>query len=71
MPKGLWASAARDPMLHFVILAGLLFGVHALFFEREKPTIRLESEIINALMRERAELTLRPLTDRDRQDVNR
>jgi hypothetical protein len=56
-------------MLHFVFLAGLLFGAHALFSEKEKPTIRIESEIIDALMRERAELTLRPLTDRDRQDV--
>src|SRR6266404_9460545 len=25
---GIWASAARDPMLHFVILAGLLFGMN-------------------------------------------
>jgi hypothetical protein len=38
-------------------------------FGREKPTIRVESEVIDALMRERTELVLRPLTDADRQDV--
>jgi hypothetical protein len=69
MTKRLWATAAGDPMLHFVILAGLLFWVHALFSQRDKPSILVEAEVIDALMRERAELTLRPLTDGDRKDV--
>ena len=69
MLRRLWHALSREPIVHFAIAAGLLFGVYAIVAPKEKPTIRIDEATVEALMRERAAIALRPLTDRDRQDV--
>src|SRR5476649_160934 len=69
MLPGPWRALAREPIVHFAIAAGLLFTLYAVAAPKEKPTIRVDEATIEALMRERAAIALRPLTDQDRQDV--
>ncbi len=69
MPGGRWRAVAREPIVHFAAIAALLFAGHAVLAPSEKPTIRVDQEVVATLLRERATLALRPMTERDRQDV--
>ena len=69
MPGQQWHALSREPVVHFAIAAGLLFGLYAVVAPRQKPAIVVDSAIVDALVRERAGILSRPLTDQDRQDV--
>lgn len=69
MPGVPWRSVAREPIAHFAAIAALLFGAHAALAPEQKPTIRVDEEVVATLLRERAALALRPMTEFDRQDV--
>jgi hypothetical protein len=64
-----WSAVIREPILHFIVLAGLLFGAHAMLAERPRQTIQIDANTIEYLVRERALLTNRPITDAERRDV--
>jgi hypothetical protein len=64
-----WRALSREPIVHFAIAAGLLFSLYAVVAPKEKPTIRVDEATVEALMRERAAITLHPSTDQDRQDI--
>jgi len=64
-----WSAVIREPILHFTLLAGVLFGAHAMFAEPPRPTIRIDPNTIEYLLRERALLINRPITDDDRRDA--
>lgn len=69
MPGGPWRAIAREPIAHFAVIAALLFAGHAVLAPSEKPTIRVDEEVVATLLRERTALALRPMTERDRLDV--
>jgi hypothetical protein len=68
-PRRWWSRAARDPITHFAILGGLLFGLNALIAGDQRPVIQINARLVDATLRERASLLNRPQTDRDRQEV--
>ena len=63
------SALAREPLVHFAIAAALIFGLYALVAPRQKPVIRVDEATVEALLRERAAIARRPLTEADRQDV--
>lgn len=66
----LWAhTLAREPLVHFALAAGLVFGLYALVAPPRKPVIRVDKATVEALLRERAAIAQRPLVEADRQDV--
>jgi parvulin-like peptidyl-prolyl isomerase len=56
----------REPLLHFLILAALLFGAYALFAPSAKDTIVVDRATIDRLVREQEELLARPLSQEER-----
>jgi len=67
MGRRFWSAALREPILHFLLLALLLFGTHALFLRPEPERIELDRALIDATLRERSALMLRPLTAAERE----
>jgi hypothetical protein len=62
-----WSAAVREPILHFLVLALLLFGIQALFLRPEPERIEVDRALIDATLRERSALMLRPLTAAERE----
>lgn len=54
------------PILHFAVLAGLLFGLHAAFAPAGKPVLAIDPALVDAVLAERASLTGRAQTAADR-----
>lgn len=69
MTRALWRALAREPIVHFAVVAGLVFAAYLLLAPAAKPVIRVEEATIDGLMRERGGISLRPLTQQDREDV--
>ena len=67
--KRWWSAVVREPILHFIVLAGVLFGGHAMFAKPPRQTIRIDRNTIEYLLRERALMTNRPITEDDRRDA--
>ncbi len=67
--KRWWSAVVREPILHFIVLAGVLFGGHAMFVKPPRQTIRIDPNTIEYLLRERALMTNRPITEDDRRDA--
>jgi len=59
----------REPLVHFVAAAGLLFLVSALWSGSAHEAIRVDRATQDFLIKERAELLLRPLTPQEEQQV--
>ena len=59
----------REPLVHFVAAAGLLFLVSALWSGSAHEAIRVDKATQDFLIKERAELLLRPLTPQEEQQV--
>lgn len=57
----------REPILHFFILALLLFGAQRLLFAPEPPRIEVDAALLDAVLRERSALMLRPLSLAERE----
>lgn len=65
-----WGRAlAREPLVQFAIAAAAIFALYGVVAPRQKPVIRVDEATVEALLRERAAIALRPLTEADRQDV--
>ena len=59
----------REPMVHFTILAVLLFVAHAYWADAGKEVIRVDSAAQDFLIQQRSDLLLRPLTRDEKQEV--
>lgn len=69
IPRGPLRRMTREPLLHFALLAGVLFGLHAAFSPASRPVIAVDGGLVDTLLRERATLTGRAQTDADRREV--
>lgn len=58
-PRAAWL---REPLVHFTVLALLLFGIHAVAVGDTRETIRVDAATRAALVKRKADLLLRPLT---------
>jgi PPIC-type PPIASE domain len=67
----LFGALWREPLLHFLILAALLFGAYALFAPAAKDTIVVDRAAIDRLVKEQEELLARPLSQEERQTAIR
>jgi PPIC-type PPIASE domain len=61
----------REPLLHFLVLAALLFGAYALIAPSAKDTIVVDQAAIDRLVKEQEELLARPLSQEERQSAIR
>ena len=58
-----WLRAfAREPIVHFVLLAALLFAANSLFAPPERETVLVNAELAADLERRQSEILGRPLT---------
>ncbi len=69
MKQRFWQRVLHDPIFHFAVLGCFLFGLHAMLSPDQKPTIRVDPKIVDALLQERAALMQRTQTAQDRQEV--
>ena len=60
--RSLWAFVRREPLVHFVVLAGFLFVANALWSGADKQVIRVDRATAEFLIQQQADLALRPLT---------
>ena len=65
----LWAFARHEPLVHFMALAGLLFLASALWSGGAREAIRVDKATQGFLIKQRAELLLRPLTPEEKKQV--
>jgi hypothetical protein len=65
--RRVWAFVRREPLVHFLILGGLLFGADALRRAAERETIVVDRPAIQAMAEQQAQLLGRPLSDAERQ----
>lgn len=68
-PRRWWWRVLRDPITHFAILGGALFGLNAAVAGDERPMIAINAAAIAATLRERAALLGRPPSIEERRDV--
>ena len=59
----------REPLLHFLVLAGLLFAAQAVFVGDTREVIVVDSTAQQFLFEQQEELLLRPLSDADKQEL--
>jgi hypothetical protein len=60
-----WASLAREPLVHFVVLGALLFGASALWQARQRETIVIDRARIEALVQQRSEILGAPPSEEE------
>jgi hypothetical protein len=58
----LWTVLRREPLVHFALLAGLLFAVNAVAIGDGRTVIRVDAATRNFLIKQKQDLLLRPLT---------
>ena len=66
---GTWDFVRREPLIHFLGLAALLFVANAALSGDEREVIDVDLDTQAYLVKAREDLLLRPLTDDERQDV--
>ena len=59
----------REPLLHFAVLAGLLFVIDYWASERQRDEIVVSQQTIDYLIKQREDLELRQLAAEERQDT--
>lgn len=59
----------REPLVHFTILAALLFFANELWSGADREVIRVDRTTQETLMQQRTDLLLRPLTEEEREEV--
>ena len=59
----------REPLVHFLVLAGLLFLAQALLQGDQREPIHIDLATQQFLVQQEADLNLRPLTEQERQAV--
>jgi PPIC-type PPIASE domain len=60
-------ALAREPLVHFLLLAALLFGAYALLAPAGENRIVVDRAAVDRLVAERETLLLRPLSDEERE----
>jgi hypothetical protein len=63
----LWAVVRREPLVLFIILGALLYGVWTVLAPREKMSVQIEASALRSLEKAEEELLGRPLTDEERE----
>lgn len=63
------SSLRREPLVHFVVLAGMLFLLHALFAPREREAILVTAPMVDELVARHEEIVGRPLEPAERAAV--
>jgi peptidyl-prolyl cis-trans isomerase C len=66
MSARLWNALCREPLVHFLALAALLFGAYHLLRPSARESIVIERASIDELARRQEELLARPLNDEER-----
>jgi hypothetical protein len=66
---GVWNFVRREPLIHFLGLAALLFIANAVFSGDEREVIEVDLDTQAFLVKAQEDLLLRPLTEEDRQGV--
>jgi len=64
--RRLWAFLRHEPLVHFIVLGGLLFAASALRQSAERETIVIERPTIEALIRQQTEIAGHPPSDQER-----
>ncbi len=67
--RRLWAFLRREPLVHFVVLGGLLFGADALRRSAERETIVIDPPAIQAMIDQQVQFLGRPLSAAERKRV--
>lgn len=65
----IWTFVRREPLVHFTILAALLFLANALWSDAGREVIRVDRATQDFLIQQRADLLLRPLTPEEDDEV--
>jgi PPIC-type PPIASE domain len=60
---------AREPLVHFLVLAALLFGAYHLLSPAARESIVIDQASVDDLVRQQEELLARPLSDEERRGV--
>lgn len=68
-PRGLVSHIVREPLVHFLAMAGVLFLVQALFAADERDVIVVDAQTQQFLFKQEEELQLRSLTDAEKADI--
>jgi hypothetical protein len=67
--RRLWSFLRHEPLVHFVVLGGLLFGADALRQSAERETIVIDRPSVQTLVDQQAQLLGRPLSEAERARV--
>ncbi|MEE9589944.1 MAG: peptidylprolyl isomerase [Hyphomicrobiaceae bacterium] len=67
--KAIWSFLRREPLIHFIALAGLLFLANALFAGSAREVIRVDHATQEFLIKQQADLLLRPITEKEKTDI--
>lgn len=65
----LWTFVRREPLVHFTILAALLFLANAIWSGAGREVIRVDRTTQDILVQQRSDLLLRPLTPDEEEEV--
>ena len=66
MSARLWNALRREPLVHFLALAALLFVAYHLLRPSARESIVIDQPSIDELARRQEELLARPLSDEER-----
>ena len=67
--KSVWSFIRREPLVHFLGLAALLFLANAMFSADEREIITFDVATQEYLIQAQQDLLLRPLSDEEKQDI--
>ncbi len=67
--SGLLRGLLKEPLVHFLALAGLLFGLQAIFAGDTREVISVDADTQEYLFQQRQDLTLRPVSDEEKQQI--
>lgn len=59
----------KEPLIHFLVLAALLFVADYLFSSQQKERIIVDQQSVDFLIKQRSELQLRPLTAEEKRET--
>ncbi|WP_108858558.1 peptidyl-prolyl cis-trans isomerase [Ruegeria sp. Alg231-54] len=62
-------SIIREPLLHFLVLAALIFACQAIFAQDKRELILVDAATQKFLFDQEEELSLRPLTDPEKSEI--
>lgn len=68
-PRGFFSYILREPLAHFLVMAGLLFLVQALFAADERDVIVVDAQTQKFLFEQEEELQLRALSEKEKTEI--